>query len=421
MNIRFGKNSLVNIAERHKADVAVLMILMMFVGFLCSRALLSLGMFLLGVNALWHVNPKLWFRHLWWLAGVGWVAMYALSYFWSADKQSWATLAQVKLPVLLLPLSFSFLPRFSPRHIAFLTLGAGICLASGAVYSLSFLYQNLDFYLREYNISHMLPTPVYGDYICFSVSCALYIIWNIYVITTHRVLWLRLFAAMVSLFLAIYIHILASKSGLIALYLFAIAYAVHIVVVSKKVVYGIGLVVVLPIVMWLSLNYIPTLNQRKGHVLYTIQQFRANDNSGKLGDISRLISYDIAIRLIKLQPIAGYGVGDMLSAMRDGYAQWHPQVTEERNKLIPHNQLLTVALGCGVPAATIFILWVLMPLRRIGRNRESFFFFVVWLALLIELMVEPFLEKQFGVFVYLFFLLLFRHLLPAKQVKLSTT
>ncbi|NDC42174.1 MAG: hypothetical protein EBZ77_11600, partial [Chitinophagia bacterium] len=98
-----------------------------------------------------------------------------------------------------------------------------------------------------------------------------------------------------------------------------------------------------------------------------------------------------------------------------GYAKWHPEVTEERNQLIPHNQFLTVGVACGLPALLAFMVWVALPLRRMGRNRESFFFFTVWLLLLFQLLIEPFLEGQFGVFVYVFFLLLFAQLLPPKQ------
>jgi hypothetical protein len=55
----------------------------------------------------------------------------------------------------------------------------------------------------------------------------------------------------------------------------------------------------------------------------------------------------------------------------------------------------------------LFAAWVFFPLVWLRRNRQGFFFFVVWLVLLLELMIEPVLEIQNGVFVYLFFLLLF--------------
>jgi O-antigen ligase len=96
------------------------------------------------------------------------------------------------------------------------------------------------------------------------------------------------------------------------------------------------------------------------------------------------------------------------------YLHQHPEIAEN-GRLLPHNQFLTVALGCGIPTMVIFMAWVLWPLSRIGKNRQSFFFFIVWFLLLIQLMIEPALEVQYGVFIYLFFLLL--HLQELGKVK----
>jgi hypothetical protein len=85
---------------------------------------------------------------------------------------------------------------------------------------------------------------------------------------------------------------------------------------------------------------------------------------------------------------------------------------QQQDILLPHNQFLIVALGCGVPALLVFTLWVFMPLRQLRRNRASFFFLMVWLILFLQLAIEPVFEVQYGVFVYLFFLLLFRKQLP---------
>jgi O-antigen ligase len=103
--------------------------------------------------------------------------------------------------------------------------------------------------------------------------------------------------------------------------------------------------------------------------------------------------------------MTGVGAGDMKQQMDAMYEHYYPQ-TDEHGRLLPHNQFLVVALGCGVPAMVLFIVWVFWPLTKIRRNRQSFFFFIVWFILFIQLIIEPVLEVQFGVFVYLFFLLL---------------
>ena len=406
-----NKSSFLSHNKVGKTEIALICIFTMFAGFLCSRALLSIGMILFGVNALWNVPPAKWLTHRWWLTGVTWVAVYALTYFWSSDKESWGIMLQMKLPVLLLPLSFSFLPRLTVKQLQFFTVLLGSMLFFGACYSLSFLFRDYDFYIKGYNISHVIPTPVYGDYICFSSSISLFICWSVYFWPQLDSKYVKVLIGFIIVFLALYIHILASKSGLVSLYIFLIGMAIYNLF-TKHARTGIIVLCCLPVFLYLGITYIPTLRERENHIVYSWNMYKAGDKTGRLGDLSRIISYDISSRLIAQHPLFGVGTGDMLAEMKKGYATWYPDVKSDSNKLIPHNQFLTVGLGCGIPAMLLFIVWVFMPLSRIGRNRESVFFFIAWLILLIQLSIEPFLEGQFGVFVYLFFLLLFRHVLP---------
>jgi hypothetical protein len=99
--------------------------------------------------------------------------------------------------------------------------------------------------------------------------------------------------------------------------------------------------------------------------------------------------------------------------MKKGYATYYPQV-DDKARLVPHNQFLITALGCGIPAMLIFTAWVVYPLTWLRRKitaseklfaaRQNFFFFMAWLLLLTQLLIEPVLDVQYGVFVYMFFM-----------------
>ncbi len=408
-----NKSSFLNNKKLTQPDIAIFCILMMVGGLLVSRLFLSLGMILFGINALWGIHPKKWLAHKWWLVGVAWVAMYAVSWFWSDDKETWAALFQIKLPILFLPISFAFLPPFTQRQLQALTLGIGTMLFAGACYSISFLVFNYAYYIRMYNVSHIFPTPVYNDYICFSITNSLFVVWCIYVWPKLAGRAVKVAIAVIAISLIAYNHVLASKSGLISLYICLFGWGIY-TVLAKRSIYGLIAILGLPVGLALAIKYVPTLHERKVHIVYTYYVFRYGGRSANLGDISRLISYDISMKLIKEHPLIGTGVGDMLTEMGKGYDKWRPEVQDPRNRLIPHNQFLTVGLGCGIPAMLLFAAWVLLPLWRLGRNRESFFFFIVWLALLVQLMIEPFLEGQFGLFVYIFYILLFMHIVPVR-------
>ena len=376
----------------------------MVAGFLVSRVVLSISMFLFGINAIRDVHPREWLTKKWWLIGLGWVAMYAITWFWSDNKGEWGEHLQTKLPFLLLPLAFSFQPRFTARQFQTLTVSFAIMLLVGACYSMSFFVRDPAYYISEYRVSHMLPTLPKKDHIRASLSIAFFIIWCVYawpLMTGKVVKWITGSCIVV---LMVYIHLLAAKSGLVSLYLFLVAYGLYLTIAKRKLA-GLIVLVAIPVVAWLALTFVPTFRERANYIGFSYVRLKQGDRSGNIGDIARLISYQLAFTVIKEHPLTGVGTGDMKAEMDKQYAAKYPDIPEH-GRLLVHNQFLVVALGCGIPAMILFMVWVFLPLTQLRRNRQSFFFFVVWLLLLLQLMIEPVLEVQFGVFVYLFFLLL---------------
>lgn len=387
-----------------KSRIALICILGMFAGFLVSRVALSVAMFLFGINAIRDVSPREWLKQKWWLLGLSWVAFYAVSGFWSENMHEWGLHLQTKLPFLLLPLAFAFQPRFSDRQITVLTLGLGAMLVAAAMYSVSFFLSDPEYYIQEYHIAHMLPTLPGKDYIRSSLTMALFIIWCVYAWPRLAPGKARIAAGIAVGILVVYLHVLAAKSGLVSLYFFIVVYGLYITVARRKIA-GLIMIVALPLVGFLAMRAIPTFRERMHFIDFTYFMLKRGDASGNIGDIARIISYKLAFVAIAGHPLGGVGAGDMKDEIDKLYTARYPQVPEH-GRLLPHNQALIVAIGCGIPAMLLFIAWVASPLARLRRNRQSFFFFIVWLILLLQLMIEPVLEVQFGVFVYLFFLLL---------------
>ncbi len=384
----------------------------MFTGFLCAPALLSISMILYGVNGLWGIHPSRWFRNTYWIAGVAWVAFYALTWFWSADKEYWSIGLQVKLPFLILPLAFGFTPRFTTRQMQIFTVAAGLFFLAGAGYSLSFLIREPDKYLFGYRISHLLPTPSRNDHICFSLAITLYIVWCVYCwpwLQSTAVKWIT---GILMTILVLFIHILAAKSGIISFYLFLALWGFYLAFSKRKII-GLIVLVTIPLFIVFAMKYIPTFRDRAAYIYYSFVMAEAKDRTGNYGDIGRIWSQTIGWKLIKEHPFSGVGAGDMMVEMKKGYDRWHPEVVEE-NRLIPHNQFLIVALCSGIPAMLIFAIWAFMPLAWLRKNRESFFMFTVWLILMFYLVIDTGLEVQMGVFVFTVFILLFKQQLPER-------
>lgn len=391
-----------------KSWIALITILAMLLGCFVSRALLSIGMMLFGLNGLIGVHPRQWLKQKWWLFGVLWVGMYLLSYFWSGDIGYWHTRCEVKLPILLLPLAFAFLPPFSYRQYKAFTLGLNILLLAGTIYSLSFLFIYPAFYIKGYDYSHVLPTLIKNNHIVYSTTLVVGIVWNICFYPRVVERWLRYALIASGAVFVVMIHVLAARTGLVGFYVFAVIFALYLLFKQKNKLIGTSIILLTVIGAFLSVRYVPTLRNRYDHFKYTLQMFRQGNMSGDYSDIGRYMSYDLAYKLIKAHPVKGVGAGNILDSMKGGYDRWYPQVPVEQ-RLIPHNQFLTVAVACGLPAMVLFIVWVFFPLFQLRKTRSGAFLLMMWSVLLVPLLVDPVLEIQFGVFVYLFFLLWQRH------------
>lgn len=382
----------------------------MFAGFLVSRAVLSFFTFAFGVNALYDIHPKRWLKEKWWLVGAGWVAFYAITWFWSADKADWGRRIEVKMPFLLLPLAFAYLPRFTARQLQAITLSVGGILLISACYSSSFFVRDPAYYIHWYKQSHILPTLPKNDHIRISTAIALFIAWSMYVWPSLTGKGAKWFVAIADVLLIAFLHLLAAKSGLLSFYIFVAAWGLYVAFTKQRLA-GIAVLVAIPVLYFLAITFVPTFRERMHYIDFTMYMLKSGDKTG-IGDINRLMSYNIAIDLVKQHPLTGVGTGDMMAVMTTEYHQRYPEVADI---LLPHDQFLIVALGCGIPAAVLFIAWVFMPLTLLRKNRKSFYLLVVWLILLLQILIEPVFEVQYGVFIYLVFLLLQRHEITAEE------
>jgi hypothetical protein len=178
---------------------------------------------------------------------------------------------------------------------------------------------------------------------------------------------------------------------------------------KRNLLIGGSLLLLLGISSILAVNYIPTLEKRVWYAKHSYELLKSGNLESGYSDLGRLISYKIAYKVIKNNPAAGVGAGDIGYEMNKGYERWFPKVPENF-RLIPHNQFLIVCLGCGVITLAIFSVWVFWPLLWVRKRKNGFYLFITWLSLTLTLMVEPMLEVQYGVFVYLFFLLMQVHI-----------
>jgi len=396
-------NNLKHFFTVYQQAIAICLSIAMVYGFLAGRAILSLAMFLFFLNAIWNVKASKVREQKWWFLGLAWVGLYALSYFWSEDIPYWQERFQVKYAFVILPIAFGVLPGLTIKHLKWLSWGISVLAIGGCIYSLSFYFKNTDEILKGYFYSKVLTTPAYKDHIRFSVFIALSIIWNCFIFNKISIKWQKIALILTIIFLALYLHILAVRSGLIVLYSFLILYVLALFF-RKKVALGSSIIASFLLLLFIAYQNIPSFRLKIEYGLYSLNEYKKGNESAGYSDIGRLISYKMAGKIIQENPIMGVGAGDLRAAMKEKYQKFSPS-TKPEQMIVPHNQAMVVCLVGGVFTLIVYLVWLFYPIAHVKRNRNGFYVFATWFALLICLMVEPMLEVQLGVFVYLFALL----------------
>jgi len=209
--------------------------------------------------------------------------------------------------------------------------------------------------------------------------------------------------AIALLLLLLFIHVIASKVALLALYIGFLIYAIHL---GFKLNWRYFFTLLLAFIVCFAIAYntIGTFKNKIGYLYYSALQFTQAEGDEKLdpnySDIGRLISYRVAIQEIKKSPILGFGEGDVMQTMKNGYQRAFPHVPEEKI-LLPHNQFLITLLSIGCIGLVLFLWYLLIPIWAV--YKQSPFIALLFAAIqLLGLLVEPALEIQSGVFVFIF-------------------
>lgn len=393
-------------------------VLAMIAGFLWSRAILSIAITASFANAL-HPNTFLkywqsWRKNYFALACFLFFFCYVLSGLWSANTGKWWVMVVNELPFAVLPFAFLALPlkeiNVQKIIISFLLIAQLIII----FHSLILFVSDIDFYIQGYTHSHSLPTTKYNDHIRFSLSIVASLILVLYYFFENKTVFYkrfeRYFLAASGILFIIYLHILASKTGILTLYISLFAFAVYFLVKSrfpKKFLYpALILILLLPVLLYFL---IPTFREKIDYVKYeatlTLKKDSLNYN---FSDAGRLLSYEMAFRVWKDNIWTGTGVGDLKDKMDAAYEKYHPQIPPE-NRLIPHSQYLFSLTALGLFSISLLILcWT----SFFSHSPPVFYGRITSVIMMIAMLAEAMLEIQFGVFIFLFYLLFWLNLNP---------
>jgi O-antigen ligase len=393
------------LAER----IALAGALLCLLGMLLANAVMSVGFGLwvlgavlhpdrAGLFARWRAKPALWGLSLLFLA-------YAAGGLYSADQQQWLAKLGVKLPFALLPIAVLALPRVERRHWRMLWGGLVLAVAASSVVVLVGFLTGWQQQTEAYTTGNAMATPInhirYSLLVAFSTAAAGWLALGADSTRRARGLWLGL-----GLFLAVFLHVLAVRSGLLALYLI-LAYAfLRWMLVGRDWRRALPAMVLVVLAVVAAFRFVPTLQNRIRYARYDLERFAEGEVNPDLSDAKRIGSLHAGALLFREHPLLGVGTGDVPSAIQPVYAEHYPDLVE--NQPLPHNQWLFTGAALGLMGLLALSASLILPWTARGLPREGLFM-AHQLALWSSMLTEATLETQYGATLYLVPLLLLWH------------
>jgi O-antigen ligase len=381
--------------------VLPLSILAMWAGMLWSRATLSFATLLFIMTALamgslrakweqYRREPALWGMSILFLIPL-------LSGLWSTDRQAWLQVMENKLPLLFIPCCIPALRNMRrERTVQLLRIGCGLTIAA-CIISLSFYARHADDVNASYLRASVMRVAMDNDHVRFAwVLVVQYLFLLNLVLEKKRTLERNDFLAAIStlVFLAVYFHVLASRTGLLGFYM------VNILAILK---YGkrrtkLALAAILVLIPLLSALLFPSFRNRMRFMAWDYQNYSRGDHTEGLSDAPRVTSIHAGIALVSRHPITGTGFGDLSREIKEWYGVQAPWL-KDYERLLPSNEWLLHAAASGLPGAVAFTIAVMLPLFR---NRKDLMWVGFHVVAFVGFLYEIGLETQYGVLLYVF-------------------
>ncbi|MEZ5006961.1 MAG: O-antigen ligase family protein [Chitinophagales bacterium] len=294
--------------------------------------------------------------------------IYVLSGINSENTSNWLGRVNSNLIFLVIPLAFHLIGPLKKKYVnAFLAIYVVVNLVISIKllvgYLLNFEEIN-DGYLRGKTI----VTPII--HIWYSHLVAIAVLFSIYLTATKFYFvskWERYLYGFAALFLMVFIHVLAVRTGLLALYLTLILSGCYYIFRTKKYKLGLAGFAALVLIFAVAYTSFPSFKNKMSYVKWDIST--ALDEHGAYHNSDRIRIYSILNGwiLAKEHPFFGVGVGDIEEATDKKFEVTYPDLPMDL-RYSPINQVV-FSLACfGFLGMFAFYTFLCIPLFYFWRR-----------------------------------------------------
>lgn len=400
--------------EGRNSLIFILLIIMMAALFF-SRAALSVSMISFVAVSFFHKDTKKQFHEflgsplLWGMSLLFFLPL--LSGLWSEEGKAWTEILRIKLPLLFLPVAFAAPFKFSQRQWEWLAYCFMALITAGTIWSMYHYVANAAVINESYLQAKSLVTPLENDHVRFSwlISVAILTGGILILIKKHSQKRIALVLAIIILWLIIFLHLLAARTGLFSLYIILLTGSLWLIFkrwnpASIGRPYGVLLLILLAASPFVAYKTLPTFQNRVKYILHDFGYFKEAHYLQGANDAVRIISLKAGYSLIKEYPLRGTGFGDLNTATRKWYDLHYPQMAEP-DKIFPSSEWLIYGAACGIPGFLVFSLVMIIPFFI--KTKAMVLWRTLNLITAFSFLFDIGLEVQFGVFIYAFIILVF--------------
>ncbi|SHI70993.1 O-antigen ligase [Hymenobacter daecheongensis DSM 21074] len=317
----------------------------------------------------------------------------------------------LQLPFVVLPLAFWVLPALPAQKLENLWRLFIGCVVVSALISTGYYLLHAAAINEIYLHSKIMPTE--PDHIRFSLMVTLAVAVGVVLLNWGRntTAW-RVALLMAVIYLALFQHLLAVRSGLVTLYAVGGMYFLWLVLRAKhyrRAAYLTGCLLLLPAVSYLCF---PTFRNKFINTQEDLGKVSDTQAANNYSLVARVYSYKAAWAIMKQNPVTGVGKADMQDEMARQFRQHYPEIAES-SYLLPHNQFIYDLVAFGLLGTLLFAVCFYYPAFWAWPQFAPLLVAQYTLVTL-SFLVEYTLETQIGLTFSLFFLLLsLNGLLPA--------
>ncbi|MBK8502908.1 MAG: O-antigen ligase family protein [Saprospiraceae bacterium] len=333
----------------------------------------------------------------WWVVTIPFfIVLYGGLY--SNDTDYWLSRLRIKIPFLLFPVAYYLIPAVSRKiyqqiHLIFIIIVS--------ISSLHIVWSIISQYHSVVEaLSHGRPVDTPISHIRYSLMVALAICSTFHLIQDKATGKGAPLLKVLGVYLIIFLHILAVRSGLVALYIVGLYQTFRYLYRSGKPLPALVIIASIVLMPVLSYRLIPSFKERISYMVEDVAQYQEMQWNS-YSDAERILSIRAGLDIASDHIWLGTGTGDLRNEMKHYFYEHFDKDTF----IMPHNQFVSVLASSGIIGLFLHLIALAWPVIK-NRAYRNEYFASVSMIIFVSLMVENTLETSIGVAFYLYFTLL---------------